>query len=373
MVDYLYDEESTYDRIIERELNEARRMMNNNLDIREGSITFTSIAPAAVEFAESVYPKMAQNRDNRFPDTCDMASLEKFCKLFIGITRKPAVAATVQGTLNVPVEIGQRFNLANSVLNYEVISCVEDDKAGYIMNLKCETAGSEGNVSSGILLPIGGVNGLIEAKITALIIPGEEQETHEELYKRFEENIQFPAFGGNVQDYKNKVLEGVEGVGAVKVYPVWDGAGTVKIVILDSTYGAPSEELISNTKNLLDPIDGQGMGLAPIDHVVTVEGCAEATINVSTKITFKAGYTWNGVKSTVESSIKDYLSRLAEAWADSDSVVVRSSRIDAAILEADGVLDVADTMISIKDGKPTNGNLDLGADTIPILGVITNG
>jgi len=30
-------------------------------------------------------------------------------------------------------------------------------------------------------------------------------------------------------------------VGDVKVYPVWNGGGTVKLVIIDSEYNVPSE------------------------------------------------------------------------------------------------------------------------------------
>lgn len=65
----------------------------------------------------------------------------------------------------------------------------------------------------------------------------------------------------------------IEGVGGVKVYPVWNGGGTVKIVFSDSKFNVPSKKLIGKVK-VLDPVANQqkGYGLAPIGHLVTVEG-----------------------------------------------------------------------------------------------------
>ena len=55
------------------------------------------------------------------------------------------------------------------------------------------------------------------------------------------------AFGGNVADYREKV-NAITGVGGVKVYPVWNGGGTVKLTIIASDFTAPSTELISKVQ-----------------------------------------------------------------------------------------------------------------------------
>ena len=75
------------------------------------------------------------------------------------------------------------------------------------------------------------------------------------------------AFGGNIADYKNKV-ELLPGVGAVKVFPVWNGGGTVKIVLVDSEWSVPSSELVEEVQEAIDPVgtQGTGVGLAPIGH-----------------------------------------------------------------------------------------------------------
>lgn len=95
----------------------------------------------------------------------------------------------------------------------------------------------------------------------------------ERFRRRYFDSLNSQAFGGNIADYREKV-NGISGVGGVKVYPAWNGGGTVKLVIIGSDYGVPSDELIRAVKDTIDPeVDaGKGYGLAPIGHVVTVEG-----------------------------------------------------------------------------------------------------
>ncbi|MGI6318487.1 MAG: baseplate J/gp47 family protein [Dethiobacteria bacterium] len=49
---------------------------------------------------------------------------------------------------------------------------------------------------------------------------------------------------------------------------------------------------------------GQGYGIAPIGHVVTVVGVEEVEINVEPQITLQTGYTWEDVKAGCRSSHK---------------------------------------------------------------------
>ncbi|HEK5039664.1 TPA: baseplate J/gp47 family protein, partial [Clostridioides difficile] len=91
-------------------------------------------------------------------------------------------------------------------------------------------------------------------------------------------------------------------VGGVKVYPVWNGGGTVKLVIINSNFKVPSTDLVNLVQEEIDPLQnqGEGLGLAPIGHRVTVEGVTSTTINISAEITYKNGYTWENIKSIAE-------------------------------------------------------------------------
>ena len=94
--------------------------------------------------------------------------------------------------------------------------------------------------------------------------------------------------------------------------PTWDGGGTVKLTIIDSDYNKPSPTLIDEVQTAVDPEQnqGEGYGIAPIGHVVTVVGVDEVEIDVESEITLQTGYTWEGVKPAVEAAINDYFTEL---------------------------------------------------------------
>ncbi len=149
----------------------------------------------------------------------------------------------------------------------------------------------------------------------------------------------------------------LDGVGGVKVYPAWNGGGTVKVVIIDSDYNKPSEKLVNDVQTAIDPIPNQGIGkgIAPIGHTVSVYGVGETIINISTHITFQEGYTWEDVKPRFIASLKEY----------TENVVIRTSYIETRALNVVGVLDIQHTSIN---GLQQNAVID--KDNIPVLGEV---
>lgn len=95
----------------------------------------------------------------------------------------------------------------------------------------------------------------------------------------------------------------------MKVFPVWNGGGTVKIVFVNSDWGVPSSTLVDTVQTAVDPTQnqGEGAGIAPIGHVVTVVGVTGTAISVSFKLTFATGYAWDTVKTAVTKAIPGLL------------------------------------------------------------------
>ncbi len=149
--------------------------------------------------------------------------------------------------------------------------------------------------------------------------------------------------------------------------PVWNGGGTVKLIIIDSDYNKPSPTLIDEVQTAVDPEQnqGKGYGIAPIGHVVTVVGVDEVEIDVEPQITLQTGYTWADVKPAVEAAINDYFAELRSQWADSPSLVVRISQIEVRILAITGIVDVQNTKLN---GQQQN--IELGPYEIPVLGEV---
>ena len=347
-------EDQSYEKILERML--AR--IPNQIDKREGSIIIHALAPAAAELQQA-YINMDVILDETFADTASREMLIKRCAER-GIVPEAATKAILKGEFNRTVPIGSRFS--GETLNYIVTEAID----ATAFRLQCETAGAAGHDSLGNLIPIQYIEGLQNAELTELLSPGEDEESTESLRARYFNSLETQAFGGNIADYKAKT-NALNGVGGTKVYPVWNGGGTVKLVIIDSTFSAPSSELVSAIQTAIDPTQnqGQGEGIAPIGHVVTVAGVQNTTVNIQTTIAYKTGWSWEESKAYIQQEIDNYFKELSQSWADSDTLIVRVSQLETRILNAAGVLDVADTKLN-----GAAANLELGDDNIPVRGTI---
>lgn len=347
------------------EENILKRMMDripNDLDKREGSIIYNALAPAAQEMAKmysdmDYFLKCTFASTDMPPELLDLRVREE------GLERYQATYAIKEGYFYdnennlVDIPIGSRF----SIDDFNFIA-IEKISTG-IYKLKSETAGIESNSITGPLVPIEYIEGLSIARLGELIIPGQETEDNESLYSRYIEHLNEKPFAGNIADYKIKT-KSIDGVGAVKVFPIWNGGGTVKVVFLDSEYNIPTTELVTKVQATLDPIpnQGKGLGLAPIGHVVTVKGAQGVDVSINTNLVLNKDITIGQVQQDIENTIKEYLLNLRKRWYEEDNIIVRISQIEARILNVEGIADLFNTSIN---GKKEN--LTIGPEEVPIL------
>lgn len=399
-------ENITYELLLKRMLDKALSI-NSNLDTREGSLVWLGNAPAAVEL-QNLYIQLDTVLDETFADTASrdylvLRAAER------GLSPQPASPAVLQLTITpatLHLAMNTRFSIGD--LNYYVSA----ERGEGVYEITCETAGEAGNDYGATVIPIEYVEGLETCTITALLIPGEDEEDTEVFRQRYLNSLNAQAFGGNRIDYIEKV-NAILGVGGVKVYRAWNGdikpselvppegtsdwlstvtasaeiktwlskiydaannnkltvGGTVKLIIIDSTFSVPSSSLVELVQTTIDPLRnaGEGVGIAPIGHVVKVEGVKSETVDLSFTLIYQQGWSWNDVKSYVETTIEDYFEELSETWADQEqALVVRISQIESRLLGVSGILDIADTKIN-----GTAANYSLALDCIPILGGIT--
>lgn len=349
-----YSDNMTYEYILDRMLEKVP----DNVDKREGSIIYDALAPAAAELTK-VYMELDIIMDETFVDTASLQYLILRCKER-GIKIKSETAAIIEGTFtpnNLELKDGTLFSCDD--INYSV----KEKLSNGVYRLEAQTLGPIGNKYTGFLLPVEVINGLQTAQITNLLVAGEDADTAETLRAKYYNSVNNNSFGGNIADYKNKVNE-ISGVGGVKVYPVWKGGGTVKIVVISSDYSVPSSELISKVQTDIDPETnhGEGLGLAPIGHNVTVEGVKEFEIDVKSNITFLDNWDFEKAKSLIENSIRSYFNELSKSWEDNNMIVIRISQIEARILDIECIVDIADTTLN---GQ--SKNLEILSDYIPKL------
>ena len=341
-----------------------KRMMSNvanDIDKREGSVVYDSAMPAAIEFM-LLYAMCDYYIKNSYGDTAERPYLIKRAKER-GLSPELATYAQVKGIFTpaaLEIPIGSRFSYDD--VNYAV---TEKISSGVFL-LQCETAGTIGNKPTGNMISIDYIAGLQTAALSDVTIPGEDEETTEAFRKRYLASFENIAFGGNRADYIEKVNK-INGVGGVKPYRAWKGGGTVKLVIINSEYKTPSIEMVNKVQTLIDPTvnAGDGLGIAPIDHVVTVFGVGAETINISAKLTYQNGWSFEECKTNIEVAIDDYFKDLAKNWADNENLIVRISQLETRILDVTGILDVEGTTIN-----DTAANFTIPADSIPVRGSI---
>lgn len=349
-------ENMTYEDILQRMLDRVP----NTVDKREGSIIYDALAPAAVEL-QNMYIELDTVMNESFADTASREYLIKRASEK-GMTPEPATNAVLKGVFtpaNVDV-LGKRFNIDE--LNYVAIEKITDGE----YKMQCETVGVDGNANFGQMIPIEYIEGLETAELTEILIPGEDEEDTEIFRKRYLQSFELQAFGGNVADYKQKT-NAIDGVGGVKVTPTWNGGGTVKLTIINSEFKVPSDELIEVVQNEIDPIShsGEGMGIAPIGHVVTVTGVNSNVININCNITYQSGWNWESAKNYILNGIDQYFHELHKEWEESENLIVRISQLESKILACEGVLDISGTTLN-----GSSSNLFLATDEIPIRGTV---
>ncbi len=351
-------EEKTYEAL----LAAAKADIGDGVQKGEGSLVFNALSALAFEL-ERLYIEADYILDQCFADTADLEGLIRIAANR-GITRGSATNAYVSITANVALPGGWRGSLKG--YNYAVTE--ELDSTNHIYKARCEETGSGPNELLGTLIPIDYVDGLTSAVITEVLIAGEDEETQEDLYKRYLASFSTEAFGGNITAYKT-IVNAIDGVGGCKVYPVWNGAGTVKVVVISSNYGEPSSYLVEQIQEALVPTEGgTGYGYAPIDHDVTVAAVTPVTVNVATTITYTSGYSWSSIGDQITAAIEGYIESIAEAWGDGDAnteALVYVSRLEAAVLNVTGVTDITGTTLN---GSTTN--LTLTSDEIPVMGTL---
>jgi uncharacterized phage protein gp47/JayE len=347
-------EANTYDAILERMLEQ----IPDSIDKREGSIIFDALAPVAVELAQT-YIEMDAILNEAFADT---ASREYLIRRAAerGLAPTAATYTVAKGEFNIDIVVGDRFSCGD--YNYAASEKITNG----LWKLTCESPGSTPNGNLGMLIPIDYIDGLTTAALTEILIPGEDEEETEDFRNRYFATLSTKSFGGNKADYTEKV-NAVSGVGGVKVYPVWNGGGTVKLVIINSDYGKATTTLIDTVQTMVDPTinKGGGNGLAPIGHIVTVETVTETKVNLTFNITYQEGYSFHEVDSYITEVIDNYFLELCKTWDDNDSLIIRISQLESRLLNVTGVVDVTGTTIN---GEASN--LVLSADAIPVRGTV---
>ena len=349
---------------------------NPTVDTRTGSIIYTALAPIALEL-ETAYHEMDMILDETFLETASKEYLIQHAKQ-MGLELEAATCGHFKGEFDVAVAIGSRFNFDK--FNYTVIANLsnpDESNPYYTCELVCETSGVEPNDYLGDLTPITYIEKLSYAKLTEILIYGEDEEDTEAFRYRLLAHARNTAVDGNVYQYDewlNNYPSG--GIGKYKIFPCWNGVNTVKLLILNTNNTSASTELIEDVQNYFDPptetinddVEGEtypqgrgmGDGKAPIGAIVTVGTATEIPVVVECSVQLKDGY--HEVTGVAE-AVNDYLKSIVFTTQQ-----ISSYAIVAAMYKAECVLNISDLSISIGGNTLELGqSVELASDEIAVL------
>ena len=335
--------------------------MLNNIDSiydkSKGTFFYDVIMPVAIELE-----KLGKQADailtKGFADTATGKDLDRIVEE-VGIYRKQATKSTgyvtITGINGSKIIAGEKVSSDNISFKFLETKKIENNTTTVLV--ECETYGTDGNV------PIGAIKyfpktlqGLQSVTNKEAFTNGYDVETDEELRERYYIKVRTPATSGNIYHYQQWCLE-TTGVGACRIFPLWNGNGTVKCVIINSNKRGADETLIDNVKENIE-------NNRPIGATVTVISAAEKEINVIFNLTIEESYSIDNIKASIEKAITDYLKDIAF-----DKTYVSLAKIGAFILDTDGVVDYTELKIN-----GTADNVKIENEEVAVLGqVVING
>lgn len=349
-------------------MEQALDQIPAGIDTREGSIIYDALAPACYQLAE-FYMNLMNLVNDSFPTTAigeylDLKVMEQGLERFQATQGVKVVQFSDVDDNLMDVPIGSRYtSIGSDAYIYRVTSKISLG----VFTAISETFGADPNSYMGELLPVDNINNLGTALAIDNQISGRDIEDDDSLRARYFLAINEKPFGGNIADYRRNVLN-IEGVGGVQVFSTWNGGGTVGILVVDPQ-GMPASSTVVD--RVVEVLDNNGRGLAPIGHKVTVSTPTTSTINVTADVTISPGAD---VQSAIEEGIETYLSTIRAEWDDLDvnyeyHTKIYTSRILVVILQTPGVNNASNIKIN-GQAQDIDWHHTMTTSKTPILGSV---
>ncbi len=181
---------------------------------------------------------------------------------------------------------------------------------------------------------------------------GADPESDKALFERLDEKRKRPPTSGNVGHYREWALS-VDGVGAVRVTPLWKGPGTVRVLIAGYDRRPVDEAVAEACARYIE-------ARRPVGADVTVVSAQAAVVDVSARVVLEAGASLGAVEREFTSKLNGYLAQTAF-----EEFTVYAHRVGALLMSVAGVVDYRELTLN-----GAADNLELGEDGVPVLGEV---
>ena len=336
--------------------------LKNPLSKMEGTFNFDIAATFGIT-AEEVYKELKFWEKQTFIDTATEDEYVDKHALMFGVKRRLGTKAKgtvkVTGKANSVIEENTIF-LNRDGIKYKSLRKEYLSPTGIAeIEIECLSEGKVGNAAIGEITTFEIQNSNIYSVINEKeIINGYDKEPNSVLVARAKEKATRPAHSGNIYDYEQWAKQ-VDGVGKVLVKPLWNGNGTVKVLVANYNNDIADSSLIQKVRDRIQRDDGR-----PIGADVTVDSFTAKNINVNIQVILKAGFSISDVKEKIESLLKAIIKTGNAAFEKGNKSILSINRLEKAILEIEGIND---NFVKVNN---SNSNLEIAEDEILIVGTV---
>lgn len=278
--------------------------IDSKYDSLPGSLVF-EISQGLAQTLESKYVEAEDALQQKFAGTADFDNL-KVIAYERGVDWKDATAAhglvTISGAVGTVIPIGTAVaNTTNEYLTTAEATIGTDGTTSAAVS--CSTLGLNGNTAIGtITIFPKTVSGLNTVTNTVAFTNGYASETRDELLARYYAEIRTPATSGNVYHYQKWALS-IAGVGMVKVKPLWNGNGTVKVVIINGSKEIATPELIKQVADYIETV-------RPIGPQIEVTTAELLPIGISCKVSLETNYLLADVVASITTNVNSFFKEI---------------------------------------------------------------
>lgn len=348
----LFDD--TPESILERVLGR----MDTDLQTREGSYAYDQAAPLALELWR-VLMTLGELIEAFYVTPNSGPYLDAHANLFAmarrtGTHAQAAVRFFGRDGVVIPYGTafftadGREYRLISTSVDRDII--IENGRASG--TLEAVEVGRRYNAAEGEITQIlRNIPGL-ERFEAGEVVGGTDPEADEDLFERLDEKRKRPPTSGNEAHYREWALS-VDGVGAVRVTPLWKGPGTVKVLIAGYDRRPVDETVVSACAKYIED-------RRPVGADVTVASAVAVEVDIVARVVLTTGASLAAVEAAFVSKLDAYLKDVAF-----EEFTIYANRVGALLMEVDGVVDYS--------GLTLNGsgeNLVLDGDNVPVTGEV---
>lgn len=319
----------------------------------EGSFARDVISANSVEF-ENAKAEIALMIQAAYGTTAWGDYLTAIASEF-GVDRKAATHAVgrvvVYGSAGSYVPKGTLFDTKDGSIQFATDTAVTIGASGSVeVSVTSVGTGAACNIAAHTIVHIPmSVPGVSRVDNPLGTHDGAAVEDDETLRARYLAYVREPATSGNAYHYKRWALA-VPNVGEAKVIPLWNGPGTVKVLIIGPDRNRCSDEVVKNCKDYIESV-------RPIGATVTVVTPSYIPINI--KATLKVRNTDNGYYAACQKALTEYF--INKGFNEDN--VVSVAQVGRIILNTGLIEDYSALTLNDK-----SANITISADQLPRLG-----